>query len=283
MVKMRESFAYVRLNFQRCIYQGKTAVILVCMLLFFQMYLGRVRPALTEEGLFLGLGELFLVMTNNIYTSFTIWAGFILLICDIPYRDGGMYQYLLRTSKSGWLLGQLLYLAGITCLYFGYIFVLLLLLTAPRLTPGWEWSDTIFKMIHSPQNYGIENWFSFPVSIMRVQTPGVLFRRCAVLCLLAGIMVGSLTMLLHLLWKNGPGIAAGGILLVWDYWATAIQYWQKNLLYLSPISLSRIGNISGSRLNGVNPGFGYACSLMIAVTVLAFTVMCLRIRSYEYS
>ena len=84
MDSMRRMNAYVKLNFQRCLSQGKTLVICLCLAVFFYLYFGDVRGGLMESGQKIGIMEMFLVVTNNMYTSFTIWIGFVLIICDIP-------------------------------------------------------------------------------------------------------------------------------------------------------------------------------------------------------
>ena len=167
MDSMRRMNAYVKLNFQRCLSQGKTLVICICLAVFFYLYFGDVRGGLMESGQKIGIMEMFLVVTNNMYTSFTIWIGFVLIICDIPYRDDGVYQYLLRTSRRSWLWGQIVYIVAITVIYFAYIFLLLLLLIVPQVTFQTAWTTTFVKMINAPFGYGISNYFSFPVSVMR--------------------------------------------------------------------------------------------------------------------
>lgn len=163
MDSMRRMNAYVKLNFQRCLSQGKTLVICICLAVFFYLYFGDVRGGLMESGQKIGIMEMFLVVTNNMYTSFTIWIGFVLIICDIPYRDDGVYQYLLRTSRRSWLWGQIVYIVAITVIYFAYIFLLLLLLIVPQVTFQTAWTTTFVKMINAPFGYGISNYFSFPV------------------------------------------------------------------------------------------------------------------------
>ena len=167
MDSMRRMNAYVKLNFQRCLSQGKTLVICLCLAVFFYLYFGDVRGGLMESGQKIGIMEMFLVVTNNMYTLFTIWIGFVLIICDIPYRDDGVYQYLLRTSRRSWLWGQIVYIVAITVIYFAYIFLLLLLLIVPQVTFQTAWTTTFVKMINAPFGYGISNYFSFPVSVMR--------------------------------------------------------------------------------------------------------------------
>ena len=42
MDSMRRMNAYVKLNFQRCLSQGKTLVICICLAVFFYLYFGDV-------------------------------------------------------------------------------------------------------------------------------------------------------------------------------------------------------------------------------------------------
>ena len=50
MDSMRRMNAYVKLNFQRCLSQGKTLVICICLAVFFYLYFGDVRGGLMESG-----------------------------------------------------------------------------------------------------------------------------------------------------------------------------------------------------------------------------------------
>ena len=72
-----------------------------------------------------------------------------------------------------------------------------------------------------------------------------------------GMATGFLTMMLHMLWPSGPGIAIGGIGIAMDYWATVVRVGvtSKYLLFISPFSMSRVGNLSTTAFNRVNPTF----------------------------
>ena len=39
-------------------------------------------------------------MMNTHYTAMTVWVGYLLVICDIPYSEKGIYPYLIRTSRK---------------------------------------------------------------------------------------------------------------------------------------------------------------------------------------
>lgn len=282
MDSMRRINAYVKLNFQRCLYQGKTLVICLCIAVFFFIYFGNVRGNLLAFDQKLGVFELFLSAVSNIYTAFTIWAGFVLLICDVPYREEGVYQYLLRSSRKSWLWGQIIYVIGITVLYFFYIFVVILVLIIPQVQFRNDWSRTFIRLIDIPKSYGIEYLFSFSMSVIRSTTAGAMFAKSIVLAVMNGIAVGMLTMMMHLIWPEGPGVFVGGCGLIVDFWATAVQLMQKQLLYISPMSMTRVVNLSSNSFNRVNPTFGYACTFIGALIIIPLAAMHLLVGRYDY-
>ena len=120
---------------------------------------------------------------------------------------------------------------------------------------------------------------------MRQTTALQLFGRCIVLCLMIGMATGFLTMMLHMLWPSGPGIAIGGIGIAMDYWATVVRVGvtSKYMLFISPFSMSRVGNLSTTAFNRVNPTFSYACLFLSGMILVPLAVMNLKIGRYDYS
>ena len=117
----RQIVGYARLNFHMGMRQGKNLAVLLCMGCFLFYYLGGIREYLAVSRQTTGVQELFLTVMNTQYTAMTVWAGYLLVICDIPYSEKGIYPYLIRTSRKSWLLGQILYLFLVTIFYFFYV------------------------------------------------------------------------------------------------------------------------------------------------------------------
>ena len=88
-----------------------------------------------------------------------------------------------------------------------------------------------------------------------------------------------------MLWPSGPGIAIGGIGIAMDYWATVVRVGvtSKYLLFISPFSMSRVGNLSTTVFNRVNPTFSYACLFLAGMILVPLAVMNLKIGRYDYS
>ena len=139
-------------------------------------------------------------MMNTHYTAMTVWVGYLLVICDIPYSEKGIYPYLIRTSRKSWLLGQILYLFLVTIFYFFYV----------GLVIAAAWTNAFVKMLNAPWRCGIKNYFSFTFSLIKHNPQYVVVVRQLFLCLLVSMTLGMLTMAIHMLWKNGPGILVNG-------------------------------------------------------------------------
>ena len=79
---------------------------------------------------------------------------------------------------------------------------------------------------------------------------------------------------------NIPVIAIGGIGIAMDYWATVVRVGvtSKYLLFISPFSMSRVGNLSTTAFNRVNPTFSYACLFLAGMILVPLAVMNLQIR-----
>ena len=81
----KQIFGYARLNFHMGMRQGKNLAVLLCMGCFLIYYLGGIRGYLASAEETVSVQELFLAMMNTHYTAMTVWVGYLLVICDIPY------------------------------------------------------------------------------------------------------------------------------------------------------------------------------------------------------
>lgn len=95
----KQIFGYARLNFHMGMRQENLAVLL-CMGCFLLYYLGGIRGYLASAEETVSAQELFLAMMNTHYTAMTVWVGYLLVICDIPYSEKGIYPYLICTSRK---------------------------------------------------------------------------------------------------------------------------------------------------------------------------------------
>ena len=259
----KQIFGYARLNFHMGMRQGKNLAVLLCMGCFLLYYLGGIRGYLASAEETVSVQELFLAMMNTHYTAMTVWVGYLLVICDIPYSEKGI----IRTSRKSWLLGQILYLFLVTIFYFFYVGLVLAAAIVPHISFRISWTNAFVKMLNAPWRCGIKNYFSFTFSLIKHNPQYVVVVRQLFLCLLVSMTLGMLTMAIHMLWKNGPGILVGAVALACDYLVTAVLDAIVGLRYFSPLTLSRISALSTS-VNGL-----FVVSLSISIW---------KLRRYEY-
>ena len=163
----KQIFGYARLNFHMGMRQGKNLAVLLCMGCFLLYYLGGIRGYLASAEETVSVQELFLAMMNTHYTAMTVWVGYLLVICDIPYSEKGIYPYLIRTSRKSWLLGQILYLFLVTIFYFFYVGLVLAAAIVPHISFRISWTNAFVKMLNAPWRCGIKNYFSFTFSLIK--------------------------------------------------------------------------------------------------------------------
>lgn len=278
----RQIVGYARLNFHMGMRQGKNLAVLLCMGCFLFYYLGGIREYLAASRQTTGVQELFLTVMNTQYTAMTVWAGYLLVICDIPYSEKGIYPYLIRTSRKKWLLGQIFYLLLISVSYFIYICLVLAAVIFSYISVCYSWTSAFVKLLNAPWRCGIENNLSFTFFLIKHNSQQIVVGRQFVLCLFASWMLGMLTMAIHMLWKNGPGILVGAVALACDYLVTAVLDAIVGLRYFSPLTLSRISALSTSVNDRFNPSFSYACLFLGGLFVVSLSISIWKLRRYEY-
>ncbi len=278
----RQIVGYARLNFHMGMRQRKNLAVLLCMGCFLLYYLGGIRGYLASAEETVSVQELFLAMMNTHYTAMTVWVGYLLVICDIPYSEKGIYPYLIRTSRKSWLLGQILYLFLVTIFYFFYVGLVLAAAIVPHISFRISWTNAFVKMLNAPWRCGIKNYFSFTFSLIKHNSQYVVVVRQLFLCLLVSMTLGMLTMAIHMLWKNGPGILVGAVALACDYLVTAVLDAIVGLRYFSPLTLSRISALSTSVNDRFNPSFSYACLFLGGLFVVSLSISIWKLRRYEY-
>lgn len=119
----------------------------------------------------------------------------ILIFADMPFINQATPYWLIRTKRSVWLAGQILYVVITTVIYNLFLLIVLGLMAAPFSYVGNVWSETAAML-----GYGGGEQITVPVSIktMQISTP----YSCAVtvfgLMLLYSLFVVTLVLFLNL-------------------------------------------------------------------------------------
>ena len=152
----------------------------------------------------------------------------------------------------------------------------------PHISFRISWTSAFVKMLNAPWRCGIKNYFSFTFSLIKHNPQYVVVVRQLFLCLLASMTLGMLTMAVHMLWKNGPGILVGAVALACDYLVTVVLRYDDGTSLSVSLTLSRIAALSTSANDRTNPSFLYACLFLGGLFLVSLFLSIWKLRRYEY-
>lgn len=95
--------------------------------------------------------EPYILIVNGYYPLQFIMIGFILLISDAPFLEAGIGNYLIRSKRSRWFLGQIAYILFLSVIYNIFLLLITTLPFIPYLRLSTNWSPLIqnFKEMRS--------------------------------------------------------------------------------------------------------------------------------------
>lgn len=204
---MGEIFQFVRYDLKRLWYSPRPYVILFFVYAALERCFGCVREYLAEMGQQIQATELFSIAVSNRIPQWFLIFGIVLLLGDAPFLHDGMEYYVLRSSRSKWLIGQIVFCI-ITII--GYVFVvagIFLFMFSNFIAFNNEWSDiiTLCCQVHSGRILGITMSISFPSQLIQSGSPYAVFLiSCSYLILLM-LFLCLLLMLCNLKLKVGIG------------------------------------------------------------------------------
>ncbi len=85
------------------------------------------------------------------YNRLLILLGAILLFCDAPFKTSEQLFVISRTNKTIWTLGQIFHIIKGSFLYYGFIFLLTIVLFLPTATFDVSWEEAIRNLHKSGQ------------------------------------------------------------------------------------------------------------------------------------
>ncbi len=205
-----------------------------------------------------------------------LFFGTILLFCNAPFVDEHKYFLILRTRRSGWWLGEILYVAAGSFCYTLEIFLISTLLALPSASIGQGWGESILTAFDASVEIYLQVFtgVSLPPELIVNAAPETAVCYTFFAVWLVMILLGLVIYCMNLYsGKNWPGVAVAVFLVVLD---PVLQYTQTiyntyNLL-LSPVSWSSMENLqkySGSGMLTVPyiaaAGLGLAALLILLI------------------
>lgn len=176
-----------------------------------------------------------------------LFFGTILLFCNAPFLDEHKYFLILRSRRSGWWMGEVLYVIAGSFAYVLEIFLISILLALPAASIGQGWGESVMTAFDaSLETYlQIFTGISLPPELIMNVTPEIAIWYTFFVSWLVMVLLGLLIYCINLYsGKSWPGVAVAVFLVVLD---PVLQYTQTTYnafdLLLSPVSWSSIENL----------------------------------------
>lgn len=212
------------------------------------------------------------LFSKNINSLF-IYLALVLMFCNAPYVDRHQIYLMIRTGRKKWFLGQILYTAAASFLFFAGAYIISLLEFVPYVGFSTEWGSVLSVLSQNPRPY-----INIPYDIIQNYTPWQALLLCFCINVCVGIMLGLLIFYVNL-WKSrgyGAAVALGWVALS-DLVIPLIGY-ARWLVCLAPTTWGNLTLYSGnySRLN-----LRYVWAFLLTGIVLLATLIMIRAKSYS--
>jgi hypothetical protein len=261
---MGSVFHFIDYNVKRMFASPKPYLTFLVIFAVLRIGLGSANTYLEEQGQNFQAVECFVFTHSAVFFQIVYVFGLLFLLGDAPFLEEGMSVRLIRTSRSKWLMGQILSCVVISAMYLLALALLLVLLFWNHITFQNAWSDPIRLAAQVGMGETVLKMKAavyFPMDVLQAASPYAMFGLTFVYDVLLYSFLCLVVIVCNLKCSSGIGTFAAasilGIKLVQKY---VLPY--KPLWYLSPCSIVCFGD---------QPITGKG----IAYTVLFLTLLCL--------
>ena len=116
-ISIDKVFQVAKNEYVKWIYNPRMIIFVVLYMFLYDYIIEEMLNAAGKMNSMLMIYEPFIAMTNSELLIMVIPAVFIVLISDFPRTDGNTMFYIMRTGKTNWLLGQILFALASTVTY----------------------------------------------------------------------------------------------------------------------------------------------------------------------
>lgn len=204
---------------------------------------GDVHLYVEETGEILQAAELMIFSSASRFPQWMLVLGLLLLLGDAPFFHAGMSVYLVRSSRTKWLLGQILFCVITSVGYLLAVEMMLLSLSGSGVSFANQWSDSIMvacRVTDGAALLHIDMATTFPINIVLSGNPYAMFSLTMLYDTLLFTLLALLCLALNARWKTGVGcLGVAGLLVL----RNLIDYSGilTNLKIISPCNLASLG------------------------------------------
>ena len=208
---------------------------------------------------------IFPFMYSQFYTKALYILPIILMFCDAPFVDKNQVFTMMRTTRTKWLCGQILYIIFASEVYFLFLLLISLLLTVFYGGFSFEWGTALTAEAFSNISLRIDlHYFLISRIVVENFTPLLAVFYTFLLSCLGAIFLGMLILMLNLLTNSRIwGMSVSSVLVVLSITAAKVP----RLMPFSPISWTTLNNIDVGGITR-NPNIVYVLTAYAILIIL---------------
>lgn len=216
---------------------------------------------------------IFPFMYSQFYYKLIFTLPLVLMLCDAPFVDKNQLFIMMRTTRTRWLGGQILYIVTASGIYYLFIFAISILTTIVYGSFSPEWGELITALSYDTMlKYEVldVSYFSFSEVVVDYFSPPLACFYTFIMSWLVGTFLGLVVFVCNLftgskLW----GIAVCGMFVTLTM--PADGYYLLNRF--SPVSWCTLNRIDVGGLT-THPSFTYCiCVLLLLIALLIAAVL----------
>lgn len=209
---------------------------------------------------------IFPFLYSQFHTKLIFTLPIVLLFCNAPFTDRNQIFVYIRTGRTKWLCGQVLYIAAASAAYYGFLLIVSLLSTSFYGGAALDWGKTLTTTANSNAALYFDSPFiSVSSVVVRFFSPLSACWFTFLLSWLSAVMLGLIIFLCNTV--SGTrfiGITITSTLIVLS---ALVNNSFPQFLKLSPVSWNTLDNIDiGGRTT--KPSFAYCIGFYAAVIAL---------------
>lgn len=267
MIRMPNYFAIARNNIRRWVTNPRIYILVALLIIFLWEY---EEPILHFSSVveYRVSPWLFPFLSSSAYTQMFMMFGVILLLCDAPFLHEGQPYVLIRTGRTHWVLGQILYISLSAAIYFLFIAFMSVLLLVPNLFISADWGKVLRTLAQTDAGQQFHVKLSIADTIQSLYTPIQAFILSWLFAWCVAMILGLIIFIINIYLNRAIGAIVAAAVVLLDFAIT--NNFSHYMYRFSPISMARLTIVDPSGLS-LRPTLAYTYIFYVcAIVILSF-------------
>lgn len=265
MDKMRKVLSIAVNNLRKWPSNPRIIILFILLIIFLVNYLKPIINFSNSTG-YRVTPWVFPFFADSVFTQMIMMFGIVFLFCDAPFMDVTQPYSIIRSGRTRWGLGQVLYIMASTAIYFSFLAVVSCIIMSPNMFLSNEWGKVLGTLAQT--NAGQVFNITLPINyeIQSIYTPVHAFFLSLILEWCAGTLLGLIIFIFNINFNRAIGAIVASVMVCLDMVIqNALPFYTY---HFSILSLARLSILDTSGLS-TRPTDIYAFSFFTVGIVLS--------------